>query len=174
MAPKALKVFFEHQNLSNFFLPNTWQMMLFLNPLDVLIPKIQFSFFADFWVWVTSEAHGPVSVGFWGSRLLSPLGGGGVRLEGSIDPPPRREVKARPPKDPLLKKGEQVRTPGSTNWRTHSVLMAHPLCTARTGVGEGRGQGVALIFIPGRGRGAPPGPPPSLPPLDPPPLPPLL
>ena len=34
--------------------PNTLQMMTFLNPLDTLIPKIPFSFFADFWVRVTS------------------------------------------------------------------------------------------------------------------------
>ena len=51
-------------------------MMTFLNPLDALIPKIPFSFFADFWVWVTSEARGSVLVGFWGSHQLSPLGGG--------------------------------------------------------------------------------------------------
>ena len=41
----------------NFFSPNTWQMMSFLNPLDALIPKMPFSFFADFWVWVTSGAR---------------------------------------------------------------------------------------------------------------------
>ena len=64
--------------------------MTFLNPLDALIPKISFSFFADFSIWVTSEARGSVSVGFRGSRQLSPLiwGGGGVRPEGSIDPSP--------------------------------------------------------------------------------------
>ena len=49
-----------------FFSPNTWQMMTFLNPLDALIPKIPFSFFADLWVWVTSEARGSVSLGFGG------------------------------------------------------------------------------------------------------------
>ena len=38
------------------FLPNTWQMTIFLNPLDALIPKIPFSFFASFWVRVTSGA----------------------------------------------------------------------------------------------------------------------
>ena len=59
--------------------------MPFLNPLDALIPKIPFSFLADFWVWVTSEARGSPSVGFWGSRQLSPLGGG--QPGGSIDPP---------------------------------------------------------------------------------------
>ena len=50
-----------------FFSPNIWQLMTFLNPLDALIPKIPFSFFADFWVWVTSEARGSASVGlsFW-------------------------------------------------------------------------------------------------------------
>ena len=59
------------------FSPNIWQMMTFLNPLDALIPKIPFSFFAEFWVRVTSEAQGSVSVGFWGSRQLSPFSGGG-------------------------------------------------------------------------------------------------
>ena len=53
-------------------------MMAFLNPLDALIPKIPFSFFADFWVWVTSEAWGSVPVGFGGSQQLSPFWGGGV------------------------------------------------------------------------------------------------
>ena len=43
---------------------NMWQMMTFPNPLDVLIPKIPFSFFAGFWVWVTSEARGSILVGF--------------------------------------------------------------------------------------------------------------
>ena len=56
----------------NFFSPNVWQMMTSLNPLDALIPKIPFSFFADFWVWVTSEAWGSVSVGLWGSRPRRP------------------------------------------------------------------------------------------------------
>ena len=51
-----------------FFAPNIWQMMTFSEPPDALIPKIPFSSFADFWVCVTSEAWGPVSVGFWGSR----------------------------------------------------------------------------------------------------------
>ena len=40
--------------------------------------KIPFSFFADFWVWVTSEARGSVWVGFWGTRQLSPFWGGWV------------------------------------------------------------------------------------------------
>ena len=75
--------------IGRFFSPNIRQMMTFLNPLDALIPKIPFSFFSDFWVWVTSEAHGSVSVGFWGSCQLSPFwGGGGVQPEGSINPPP--------------------------------------------------------------------------------------
>ena len=65
--------------------------MNFLHPLDALIPKIPFSFFPDSWVWVTSKARGSDSVGFWGSCQLSPfLGEGGVRPEGSIDPPPPR------------------------------------------------------------------------------------
>ena len=40
--------------------------------------------------------HGRPWARFWGSRQLSPFGGG-VRPEGSIDPPPPPEVKARPP-----------------------------------------------------------------------------
>ena len=70
--------------------------MTFLNPLDALIPKIPFSFFPDFWVWVTSEAWGSDSVGFWGSCQLSPFLGG-VQPEGSIDPPPPPQTKTRPP-----------------------------------------------------------------------------
>ena len=61
-------------------------MMTPLDPLGALIPKVPFSFFADFWVWVTSEARGSVSVGFWGSRQLSLLGGGGL-ARGLYRPP---------------------------------------------------------------------------------------
>ena len=72
-------------------------MMTFLNPLDALIPKIPFSFFPDFWVWVTSEARGSVSVGFWGSCQLSPFGGGSSQGLYRAPPPPP-ETKTRPPK----------------------------------------------------------------------------
>ena len=67
-------------------------MKIFLNALDALIP---FSFFPDFWVWVTSEARGSVSVGFWGSCQLSPFfwGGGSCRRALST-PPPRNENPA--------------------------------------------------------------------------------
>ena len=51
------------------------------------IPKIPFSFFADFWVWVTSEAWGSVSVGFWGSCQLSLFWGEGGG-QGALSPPP--------------------------------------------------------------------------------------
>ena len=89
--------FFEHQNGHFFFPPNTWQMMTFLNPLDALIPKIPFSFFTDFWVWVTSEARGSVSVGFWGSRQLSPfLGTGGLARGLYLPPPPPIESPPAP------------------------------------------------------------------------------
>ena len=40
LAPKALK-------MVTFFSPNTWQILTFLNPLNALIPKIPFSFFAE-------------------------------------------------------------------------------------------------------------------------------
>ena len=59
--------------------------MTFLNPLDALIP---FSFFTDFWVWVTSEARGSVSVGFLESRQLSPFWGGGSSQRDISTPPP--------------------------------------------------------------------------------------
>ena len=64
LAPKAPKAFVSIENYQ--FSPNTRRMMTFLNPLDALIPKIPFSFFAEFWVRVTSRARGSVSVGFWG------------------------------------------------------------------------------------------------------------
>ena len=71
--------------------------MTFPNPLDALIPKIPFSFSPDFWVWVTSKAWGLDSVGFWGSCQLSPFWGtGGVRPEGSTDPPPGNENPVSP------------------------------------------------------------------------------
>ena len=72
--------------------------MTFLNPLDALIPKIPFSFFPDFWVWVTSKAWGSDSVGFWGSCQLSPFWGrGGGPAGGLYRPPPPPETKTRPP-----------------------------------------------------------------------------
>ena len=92
---RALKKNFVLKNCSNFFPLDIWQMMTFLNHLNELIPKFPFSVFADFWVWVTSEARGSVSVGFRRSRQFSPFGVG-VRPEGSIDPP-LPEVTARPP-----------------------------------------------------------------------------
>ena len=62
--------------------------MTFLNALDALTPKIPFSFFADFWVWVTSEAWGSVSVGFLGCCQLSPFFGEGGPAGGLYRPPP--------------------------------------------------------------------------------------
>ena len=63
--------------------------MLFLNPLDALIPNVPFSFFSVFWVWVTSEARGSVSVRFGGSCQLSPfLGRGGGLARGLYQTPP--------------------------------------------------------------------------------------
>ena len=72
--------------------------MTFLNPLDALIPKIPFSFFPHFWVWVTSKAWVSDSVGFWGSCQLSPFwgkGGSGWRAL-STPPPPGNENPASP------------------------------------------------------------------------------
>ena len=77
--------------------PNPWQMMTFLNPLDALIPKMPFSFFAEFWVRVTSRAQGSVSVGFWGGGggfQLSPFQGGSSQ-RAVLTPPP--QLKAHQP-----------------------------------------------------------------------------
>ena len=72
--------------------------MTFLNPLDALIPKIPFSFFSDFWVRVTSEARGSVSVGFCGVPSIEPFfGGGGGLARGLYRPPPPTQLKARLP-----------------------------------------------------------------------------
>ena len=50
--------------------------------------KIPFSFFPDFWVWVTSKAWGSDSVGFWGSCQLSPFWGrGGPGRRALLTPP---------------------------------------------------------------------------------------
>ena len=65
--------------------------MTFPNPLDALIPKIPFSFFAEFWFRVGSRARG-VSLGriFGGGRQLSPFlgGGGGGSSQRAVSPPP--------------------------------------------------------------------------------------
>ena len=78
------------------FHPNPWQMMTFLNPLDALIPKTPFSFFAEFWVRVTSEAQGSVSLGFWGPRQLSPFWGRGLARGLYRPPPPSIESPSTP------------------------------------------------------------------------------
>ena len=92
---EGAKIFLSNENWSIFRHTNPWQMMPFLNPLDALIPNIPFSFFFGR-VRVTSGARGAVSVGFWGARQLTPLGGGGVRPEGSIDPPTPPQTESPP------------------------------------------------------------------------------
>ena len=88
-----------------FFSPNTWQMMSFLNPLNTLVSKIPFSFFAKFWGRVTSGARGSVSVGFWEARQLSPFWGeGGGASQGSVSTP-RPEAESPPPMVPCHARG---------------------------------------------------------------------
>ena len=68
-----------------------WQMMTFLRPLDVLIPKIPFL--------GLGHLQGPgVNLGrILGVLSIEPfLGEGGVQPGGSIDPRPP-QLKARPP-----------------------------------------------------------------------------
>ena len=89
--PKAPKIFLSAK-IGQFFFTKYMANDDFSEPLDALIPKISFSFFPDFWVWVTSQPWGSDSVGFWGSCQFNPFWGG-VRPEGSIDPPPPRKQK---------------------------------------------------------------------------------
>ena len=49
-----------------FFHLNSWQMKIFLNPLDALIPKIPISFFCRGLGPGHVRVRGSVSVGFWG------------------------------------------------------------------------------------------------------------
>ena len=65
-APPHQTIWSTFSFLFSLFSPNAWQIMIFLDPLDVLIPKSHFHFFAKFWVRVTSGAWGSVSVGFPG------------------------------------------------------------------------------------------------------------
>ena len=75
--------------------------MTFLNPLDALIPKIPFSFFSRFLGLGHVQGLGVRLGRIFGVLSIEPfLGEGGVRPEGSIDPPPP-ETKTRPPIDPL-------------------------------------------------------------------------
>ena len=76
VAPKAPNSFWSIES-GQFFPPNTWQIMTFLNPLDVLIPKIPFSlfFFAEFSVLVTSRP-GLSLDRIFGGREWSPSFGG--------------------------------------------------------------------------------------------------
>ena len=70
---EGAEIFFGIENGQKKFSPNPWQMMTFLNPLNALIPKIPFSIFADFWVWVTSGAQGSVLVVFLGAPSIEPF-----------------------------------------------------------------------------------------------------
>ena len=80
-----------------FFAPNTWQVTTFLNPLDTLIPKIQFSFFfCRILCSVHLRAQGSVSVVFLGGRQFLFLGGGLARGLYRPPPPPANETPPTP------------------------------------------------------------------------------
>ena len=71
--------------------------MTFLNPLDALIPKIPFSFFSRFLGQGHLQAPGVRLGRILGGLSIEPfLGEGGVRPEGSIDPPPRKQKPGLP------------------------------------------------------------------------------
>ena len=71
-------------------------MIIFLNPLDTLIPKMPFSFFAEFWVRVTSGSRGSVWVGFLGGGGVEPFFGVVVLARGLYRPPPPPRVESLP------------------------------------------------------------------------------
>ena len=103
--------------------------MTFLNPLDALIPKIPFSFFPDFWVWVTSKARGVRLGRILGVLSIEPfLGEGGVRPEGSIDPPPPGNENPASPTGPqyTIELVPTLRAGGRVYPLLRSVLCACP------------------------------------------------
>ena len=91
-------------------LPKNWgvgsEVMTFQSHLDALIPKISFSFFAEFRARAASGARVSVSVGFWGARQLSLFFGGGLARGLHQHPPPH--FKAPPPKRVLMLLHEAV------------------------------------------------------------------
>ena len=88
-----------------------------------------FIFFSDFWVWVTCEAQGSVSVGFWGSRQLSPFWGGGSSQGALSTPPPK--LKARLP-NPLQRVGSGCMVPGKMG-RTQTAFPSQSSAGAGPG-----------------------------------------
>ena len=106
-------------------------MNIFLSPFDALIPKIPFSFFADFWVRVTSEAQGFSLGRILGSRQLGPFGGGSS--QGALStPPPPRQLKARLPVLPIPDRSAQRPTTDPVARGTH-VRWAVPSRRGRCG-----------------------------------------
>ena len=84
-----LRNFFPAFKMVIFPPPNTRQMRIFLNPLGALIPKVPFSFVAEFWVRVTFGAPLSVSVGFRGDRQLGLFLGGSSQRAVQDPLPPR-------------------------------------------------------------------------------------
>ena len=121
----------------NFPPPNLWQMMIFLNPLNILIPKIPFSFFLlNFGSGSPPGPGGSVSVGFFlGGSSIEPFLGGARR---SSQRPASPQLKARPA--PLMHTARH-----SAHSTRHTNNVSHPLhithcthyascahCTSRT------------------------------------------
>ena len=105
----------------------------FLNSLDALIPKIPFSFFADFGSRSLPRPGGQVSLGFRGSHKLSPFWGRGGSSHGALLTPPPFQLQARLPQGfafqvPLVGKSTMiVRTPALSRQCACPVQLCPPL-----------------------------------------------
>ena len=103
-----------------FFPPNIWQMMIFLNPLGALIPKIPFSFFCRFLG--LGHLRGPgVSLVriFWVPSIEPRFGGGGL-ARGLYRHPPTPPIDS--PSTPASSPHPQSSTPDPHH------ITSHPHC----------------------------------------------
>ena len=113
--------------------------------------------FADFWVWVTSEARGSVSVGFWGSCRLCPFGRGQGAAGGLHRPPPlprqlntgpatpgggggARGGRYTPPPPPAAAEAPRG-APGGAAWPRGNGIVAGVSPAGAMARGEGAGAG---------------------------------
>ena len=87
-------VFFSPEHMA-IFSPNAWQIIAFLNPLDVLIPQILFAFPPEFRVGVCSGPRSQSRSDF-GALSIEPVWGRGGGASQSPPPPPPRGDESPP------------------------------------------------------------------------------